>query len=964
MDLNEFNKMFGDENSDPTPPTPVVIPPSDFDPRDLPEDGESVLMFSSSETEQKPRLLGTVDEFNRLLEPGIGSMGFEINAILPPFPAGARAPVVGAHFGLNRAAVHVNPSKGLPVTLQAYNNMHAGDMIEVFWQLVGTPTPIAVLTVVVTPEQADSRADISAHIPIERVVVGFGEWYARITRSPSGNQEESRKLTVFYKDTLPGGPDRRPNEPWHSELHAALLELPPALTPGLQIPVTIDAYPLMRVRDVITLSVGGVYFTHTLAEGEVDNQVTFLIAADQLEPIKELDSVLVVWRVHDEVENYSEKWSGELLLTPELDDENLAEAPELLIPIGDVIVEGRLALEDLGSQDLHARVYVMRPIFQLNDVLRFRYAVTTVEGQRFEVTLPDIVIQREPDAPFPGFRLVAVANADVVRAANGQLRVSYEVYRGGARVWRSYRRTLVVQGIVQRLPAPSVNEARGGLLPNDLKAITAKIGWPGMALGDRTQLVLSGRSASGTIERTVPLARVSQNEAIQGSMDRYVAEQFGRLNGGTLTVSYEVGQPGAGGQSSAPLHLLVGEQVELLPAPVVGGVEDSLLFPRSPSTTVNIPLGVLKDDDFVTLTWIGRTAAATFTETQQADSGWPMSFSVPEAVVRAGLRQAIQVFYTVRSRTGVQLSSSVTLIVADAATPWDRRAPVSLEAQGAALDPARIPLNPGATFFVEFQGMLPLSQLRLVLDSPVAGQGYVSETQTVDQVGRMTFHVPRSVVLANIGRKIIVRYQRKRHGQETFEFSNPLALTVSPALSIDRRDMVLNGTAFKLAAPRTGLDSIGNTAVRVPTGGQAPYTYSSSDERVAVVTAQGKVTGERNGNATITVRDASGQAVSYLVNVSNVFGVYIFSEALTPTGYIDLAVRTPRAIYTNSSHWNDLRRVYTQVFPQRTWVSWDANNGGAITYWDPNTNSPMQFRPPQNHRYIPAYAVLRNVGMA
>lgn len=935
MDLNEFNNMFGGEEDVPAvPPTTVKPPEASEGSPEQPAQGEAIMLFSpqEGESEHKPsQLLETSAAFNQLFKPvasGPGIMDIEIDAILPPFPTGARAPVVGAHFGLNRAAVHVNPSKGLPVTLQAYDNMQEGDLIEVFWSLVGSPTPVAVLTVSVSREQAEQGTDIASHVPVERAVVGFAQWYVRVTRASSQNPEESRKLTVFYKDTLPGGPDRRPHEPWHSELHAAQLELPASLTPGLQIPVTVDAYPQMRVRDVITLSVGGIFFTHTITEGEVDNQVGFLIAADQLESIKDLESISVVWRVHDEVENYSEKWSAELLLTPEFEDDGLLEAPEVRRLDGNP-VEEQLSLEDLGSQALHVVTYVMRPIVRLGDVLRFRYEVTTAEGQRFAVTLADILIRDAADERYPGERFATIPNADVVRAANGQLRVSYEVYRAGVQVQRSYRRTLVVQGVVQRLPAPSVNEAIGPLLPGDLSAITAGISWPGMMLGDRTQLVLSGASATGALERTVPLARVSQNEASVGRMERSVDEQFSQLNGGRLTVSYLVGQAGAGQQSSAPLHLLVGEQTDLLPPPIVVGVENSLLFPGSP-VTVQIPDSALRDDTSVTLSWIGRSAAATFTDTQLSDAGVAMSFTVPADRVAAGVRQPVQVSYAVRTRKGVQLSSSVTVIIADAATPWDRRAPVSMEAQGETLDPASIPLTPGATFNVDFQGMLPLSQVRLVLDSPLAGQGFTSEIQTIDQIGPLTFQVPRSVILANLGQSIIVRYQRKRYGQDEFAFSNPLALKVSPALSVDQSTMVLNRVSIKMSGrPRSGLDSIGNTAVRVATGGRAPYAYSSSHPAIASVNAQGKVVGERNGNATITVRDAGGQSVSYSVQVSNVFRV-ILGASRSPAQYIPWVNANGRLL--QPEHWADLARVYTRPFDGNTWIGY--TNQYRFVFWN------------------------------
>ncbi|MCG8294757.1 Ig-like domain-containing protein [Pseudomonas entomophila] len=949
MDLKDFNQLGGEVPIDQV--NPVVPdsgqgePPSELAP--LPG-GEGFMMLSMPAPEPEPkRVLEGVEDFNQAFHLNSGIMAPGTMAVRPAFPTGARAPVVGAHFGLNRAAVHVSPVTGLPVTLQAYDNMSAGDRIELFWHLAGQPNAIAVRTEVVSEEQAQAGANISSNVPIERAVIGFALWYVRVTRVASQNPEDSVKLTVFYKDALPGGPDRKPDEAWHSELHAAQLALPEALTPGLQIPVTLDPYPQMRVRDVITLSVGGIYFTHTLEEGEVDNPVSFLIDAGQLEPIKDLEVVHVVWRVHDEVENFSEKWSGVLELQPEFDDGSLLESPQVLI--GDEVHEGQLWLDEVGARDARMQVYVMRPIIQLGDKLRFSYEITTVDGQRFTVTLPDIVIQRTVSEPYPGDRFGTIPNADLARAANGQLRVSYQVYRNGAMVWRSRRNTLTVQGRVQRLPAPGVVEAAGGLLPGNLAAITAAIAWPGMSLGDRAQLILSGSSATGVIERTVPLARVSQNEASLGRMERTVVDQFALLNGGNLRVSYEVGQTGAGGQASEALHLLVGEQVNLLPAPIVVGLDNGLLRPGGVAT-VNIPV-LLQDDDRVTLSWSGRTAAATFTDVQVADAGVPMAFSVTAGVVEAGLRQAIQVFYTVRNGSGVRLSGTVTLIIASADTPWDKRPPVSLEAAGGLLDPARVPLTPGATFRVAYQGMLPLDQVRLLFDGD---PGFKSEVQTVDQIGTLTFHVPRSVVLANIGKDVIVRYERRRHGQTDFAFSDPLRLKVNASMSIDTRTLVLNGVSVKLAGrPRTGLDSIGNTAVRTPTGGSGKYTYTPGPEGVVSVTAQGKVTGIKNGNTTISVTDGSS-TVSYRVEVSNVFEAVVNETQMIPADFTRWANSVASAAPPGAASLltdvmeNDIRRVYSQPFTFHTWVYNRGPNGYEFWNYGPNLI----------HRWVPASSAL------
>ena len=57
-------------------------------------------------------------------------------------------------------------------------------------------------------------------------MLGFNDWYIRVTRALGENQKESPHMTVFYKDTLPGGPDLRPNESWHSELLAPQVQSP------------------------------------------------------------------------------------------------------------------------------------------------------------------------------------------------------------------------------------------------------------------------------------------------------------------------------------------------------------------------------------------------------------------------------------------------------------------------------------------------------------------------------------------------------------------------------------------------------------------------------------------------------------------------------------------------------------------------------------------------------------------
>jgi hypothetical protein len=108
-----------------------------------------------------------------------------------------------------------------------------------------------------------------------------------------------------------------------------------------------------------------------------------------------------------------------------------------------------------------------------------------------------------------------------------------------------------------------------------------------------------------------------------------------------------------------------------------------------------------------------------------------------------------------------------------------------------------------------------------------------------------------------------------------------LTVTSSDPLSIDQRPMRLDGVMVRsyLCIYPNGIDAVGNTEVRTASGGQPPYTYSSNSG-IAVVDANGKVTGMGNGSATITVTDALGAQVEYIVLITNVYGMWAYH-----TGY-------------------------------------------------------------------------------
>lgn len=837
-----------------------------------------------------------------------------IGTLRPAFPVGYVSPVVGAHLGLNRATVNQDPVNGLPIVLQAYIGMEQRDLIEVFWCAVDTQNPVAVAFVRVTLEQVGKN--INTNIPPGRALPGFNQWYIRVTRALSDNQKESAKMTVFYKNTLPGGPDLRPNEAWHSELLKPEIQSPLTdVAPGDFIAVKISPYPYMRVRDRIVLSVGGQEVTYVVQEAEVDQEVTILVPGTTILAIKDQETATVVWQVYDEVRNQSEKWSA--VATVELE-----VGPDLL-GAPSVQVNGRkveeIRLDDLGSRDVEVVVRTVSPLFKRGDVVKVQWTGTSAEGQTIVLSpAPQTITDPNEDYRF------SIANSEVVRIAGGRALVSYNVQRAGSTDKRSRKVTVGIAGRVQKLPAPSVVQAPTLVLPISAASADVVLSWTGMTLGDQVKLVWEGRKADGSVYATSFTREVSSNEAAASrKVINVPREHFASLDGGNLQLRYEM-QPAVSLPTplkSETLFLLVGTQQNKLMAPVVQGAVGGALDPdRQTADVLVLTSYAAQAGDQVMLLWQGSSAQASFSDTKLVREGAP-SFSVPLAVVKAGRNQIVNVSYTVRDKDGVVQASEVIALVIVPEVPTVLGAPVSLQAVGGSLDPAQVPVNPGATFYVDYQGMRPGDAVVLMFSGKST---YSSERQTVSVIGRLTFNVPRSVVVSEMGSSVRVTYVLQRPGSS--QSSPSLNLQINAALSINTKPMYLNGLAIKANWARTGLDSIRNTQVRRPSGGVAPYSYSSNRPDIASV-SNGKVTGNKEGLVTITVTDRSGSSVSYQAMVSNTWQVHVNYGRLNHNQAVAW-MRSIGGTPLGLESMDDIQRVYGYQRIPLTAHTWMCTNSG------------------------------------
>jgi hypothetical protein len=124
-------------------------------------------------------------------------------------------------------------------------------------------------------------------------------------------------------------------------------------------------------------------------------------------------------------------------------------------------------------------------------------------------------------------------------------------------------------------------------------------------------------------------------------------------------------------------------------------------------------------------------------------------------------------------------------------------------------------------------------------------------------------------------------------------------LTVTAVLDIDENQMNMSG--YKLFHPTFAMHARPSySQTRIPRGGRPPYNYSSSAPQVAQVhSSTGTVTGMRNGLATITVTDNSGQSARYVVQVRDTYDLNVVHDQTRTREEAMAYMRSIGGVYIN-----------------------------------------------------------------
>ena len=307
-----------------------------------------------------------------------------------------------------------------------------------------------------------------------------------------------------------------------------------------------------------------------------------------------------------------------------------------------------------------------------------------------------------------------------------------------------------------------------------------------------------------------------------------------------------------------------------LPLPVVKEANGDVLDPADAVNGATVLIGAsaeLRVGDRVVVQWNGPRGSDSKERVITApDAGKDLEVPFSAVLVDANSGQTVSIDYRIiRANGSEQASAALALKIQPGLAQLPAPQMDSVGPDGI-LIPSNIPES-GATVRVRYEGM---SSGDHVFVSWQGASAYQAPGQLVGADLELLFNVPKVFINQSIGGSASVTYTVTRAG--TGRISTPLFLQVSQGLTLDPSPVTLSGKIYLIPGSPDLLPAFptGTTVKRTATGGQAPYSYRSSNPLVAQVDAEGLASVRGNGNATISVTDARGNTASYPLTVTGV----------------------------------------------------------------------------------------------
>ena len=307
-----------------------------------------------------------------------------------------------------------------------------------------------------------------------------------------------------------------------------------------------------------------------------------------------------------------------------------------------------------------------------------------------------------------------------------------------------------------------------------------------------------------------------------------------------------------------------------LPLPVVKEANGDVLDPADAVNGATVLIGAsaeLRVGDRVVVQWNGPRGSDSKERVITApDAGKELELLFSAVLVEANSGQTVSIDYRlIRANGSEQASAALSLKIQPGLAQLPAPQMDTVGPDGI-LIPSNIPES-GATVRVRYEGMSAGDSVQINWQGASA---YQPPAQVVGADVELLFIVPKAFINQSLGGSASVTYTVTRAG--TGSVSTPLFLRVSQGLTLDPSPVTLSGKIYLIPASPDLLPAFpaGTTVKRTASGGQAPYSYRSSNPLVAQVDNEGLASVRGNGTATISVSDAMGETRSYQVIVTGV----------------------------------------------------------------------------------------------
>lgn len=583
----------------------------------------------------------------------------------------------------------------------------------------------------------------------------------------------SAALRIWVKLYRPGNFDRRPNdEDGHSELN--IVQLPPELVDQGVIDAewakkgvlaTIPHYVFCTRNDQVRLKLDDYSLpAHPITPAQADGQQPIEILIDQDAILGASDGLRreIKYDINDEVWNWADRHSKRTYINVD------AGGGRLEAPIIKEAIHGVITIRDLNKLPVTIQIHVSSEYFAVGDSVKMTFIGTPPNNGE-----PIICSETRDIDNVPSVLEIPVPYELIRAIAQGRADASYIRYKkdGGDPV--SSKRTIArVEGDVNILPEPSIRELIGDTLEPDELYATVDVRYD-MKNGDLICLRWTGIKSNGDDYLHEVPHIVSDNEAKEGLVTFFIdSEHIGVLDNGTLDLFYVVANDAPGLldiRESERLLARVEKARATLPAPVVEEADPpgDVLDPSKVFDIVHVLIAeanTLKGD-VLTYYWRSPNPFASTSDwlpITTVTAGQPVRFRVDAEFVTANIGQYVKVRYTLLRASNKRYEHSATLNLLIGELVGELPPPEVVQAPDKILNP-KDGLN-GVDVKVSYPSMNPAQDMiRLKwLGTPGAGTSDDLELPG-SPTGTVQFHLPPSVIGANIAKRVMVEYEVTRY---------------------------------------------------------------------------------------------------------------------------------------------------------------------------------------------------------